>query len=215
MPHRPSHTKPLSSASTEASDRHADLRQRLIEAAAAEIAEKGLSGLKAREVTRRAGCALGALYTGFADLDDLVLHVNLRSLGLLGEALKAALPATGASPEDISQALARAYVAFALDQPQLWAALFPQNRPTPPPDWYRREHDQLIARLITPLGRLRPDLPPERMLLRIRTLFGAVHGVVQLSQQNQLVGVPREMLYEEVAALVTAMTLGARSACRR
>ena len=50
-------------------EKRSDLRTRLIDAAEAEIAEKGLLGLKARDVTARAGCALGAIYNAVSDLD--------------------------------------------------------------------------------------------------------------------------------------------------
>lgn len=200
-----------------AASRKAEMRQRLIDAAAAEIAEKGLNGLKARDLTRRAGCALGALYTAFTDLDDLVLHVNSRTLTQLGAALQQALPTGTTEAEAVTQALARAYVNFALSQPELWSTLFSH---TPPagrhiPDWHRQEYEMLMARIIAPLGKLRPDLPPARMLLRIRTLFGAVHGVVHLSLQDRPIGVPRDMLHEEVAALITAMAQGAREVAQR
>ena len=57
-----------------------DLRARLIEAARNRIMADGLPALRARDVTQDAGCALGGLYTVFADLDDLVLHVNSLTL---------------------------------------------------------------------------------------------------------------------------------------
>jgi hypothetical protein len=46
----------------------------------------------------------------------------------------------------------------------------------------------------------------------VRTLFGAVHGVVHLALQGRLVGVPETLLRQEVAALVAALVLGARAA---
>ena len=61
--------------------RREDLKGRLIEAAQARIQSSGLAGLRARDITADAGCALGALYTAFADLDDLILHVNSDNAG--------------------------------------------------------------------------------------------------------------------------------------
>ncbi|TIW14977.1 MAG: hypothetical protein E5V70_05110 [Mesorhizobium sp.] len=40
--------------------------------------------MRARDITADAGCALGALYTAFADLDKLILHVNSATLARLG-----------------------------------------------------------------------------------------------------------------------------------
>lgn len=193
-------------------ERKADLRTRLVTAAEAEIAEKGLSGLKARDVTGRAGCALGALYTAVADLDELVLRVNSRTLARLGAALA---PASGAGcPDAVTLALADAYAVFALKNRRLWSALFEHRLPegVEMPDWHRAEHEVLIARIGAPLMSLRPDLPEAALRLRVRTLFGAVHGVVHLAMQGRLVGVPEALLRQEVAALVAALVLGAKAA---
>jgi len=193
-------------------DRKVDLRTRLIAAAEAEIAEKGLLGLKARDVTQRAGCALGAIYNAVADLDELILRVNSRTLERLGAALA---PASGAgSPEAVTLALADAYAVFALENRRLWSALFEHRLPegVEMPDWHRQEHEVLIARIVEPLHRLRPDLPEAEVRLRVRTLFGAVHGVVHLALQGRLVGVPEPLLRQEVAALVGALVAGAKLA---
>jgi hypothetical protein len=78
------------------------------------------------------------------------------------------------------------------------------------PDWYAQAHEVLIARIGAPLAALRPDLPPQALRLRVRTLFGAVHGVVHLALQGRLVGLPEASLRPEVAALVGALVTGAR-----
>lgn len=191
-----------------ATARKPDLKTRLVEAAEREIAEKGLAGLKAREVAARAGCALGAIYTVFDDLDALVLQVNSRTLARLGEALQ---PPEG-GPETVTLALADAYARFALANRRLWSALFEHRLPegVEMPAWHRQEHEVLIARIGAPLAKLRPDLPEAALRLRVRTLFGAVHGVVHLSLQGRLVGLPEPALRAEVAALVSALVAGAR-----
>lgn len=186
-----------------------DLRTRLIDAAEAEIAEKGLRGLKARDVTARAGCSLGSLYTAVDDLDMLIIHVNSRTIARLGAALSQAAP-TGATPVEAMQALAQTYVAFALRETRLWSAIFnhrlPEGREVP--DWHKAEYPQLIQQIIGPLSHLRPDLPQDTLRLRAQTLFASVHGVVQLAIHGRFVGVPRDHLAAETRALVDAMTRG-------
>lgn len=68
-------------------EKREDLKLRLIEAARNRIAADGLSNLRARDVTQDVGCALGGLYTVFADLDDLVIHVNSATLKALEASL--------------------------------------------------------------------------------------------------------------------------------
>ena len=64
-----------------------DLKARLIAATRARIEQSGLAGLRARDITKDAGCALGGLYNAFDDLDHLILTVNLETLTLMQEAL--------------------------------------------------------------------------------------------------------------------------------
>lgn len=190
-----------------AESRKDDLRSRLIDAAETLVAQRGLSGLKARDVTTAAGCALGGLYTAFEDLDVLVLHVNARTLARLGAALRAAIPDT-ASAVGVLQSLAQGYVRFAKENPRLWTAIFahrlPEGRDIP--DWHRQNHAVLIAEIVQPIAALRPDLDPDALRVRAQTMFAAVHGVVQLSMHGRYVGVPDHLLAQEVEALVTAMT---------
>lgn len=196
-------------------EKRADLKTRLIEAAEAEILEHGLSGLKARAVTARAGCALGALYTAVEDLDMLVILVNSRTMARLGALLRARLVTAG-TPAAALQALAAVYVDFALDNTALWLALF-EHRPAEGrdfPQWHRDEHAVLIEVIAPHLGALRPDLPREALMLRARSTFAAVHGIVHLALQGRFVGLPQDVLRAEVAALVETLTLGAEQVRR-
>lgn len=186
-----------------------NLRHRLIDSAERRIAEQGLSGLKARQVTADAGCALGALYNVFDDLDDLVLHVNARTLDRLAAAFDAA-GRGGETAEEPMTVLARAYVRFALDNRMLWSAVFalalPEGRSAP--DWYIVRYRALIDQIVGPLATLRPDLLPDELQLRARTLFAAVHGVVRLFLDARFLAVPQDQITPEVTALVKAMTRG-------
>ncbi|MCA3502318.1 MAG: TetR/AcrR family transcriptional regulator [Rhodobacter sp.] len=189
------------------------LRHRLIDAAEQRIGEQGLAGLKARQVTADAGCALGALYNAFADLDDLVLHVNARTLDRLAAAFAGAYRA-GESAEETIAVLARTYVRFALENRLLWSAVFalalPEGRSAP--DWYVVRYRALIDQIADPLAKLRPDLSPDELQLRARTLFAAVHGVVRLFLEARFLAVPQDRITPEVAALVKAMTRGLSAA---
>lgn len=196
-------------------EKRADLKRRLIEAAEAEIAAHGLAGLKARAVTTRAGCALGALYTAFEDLDMLVIEVNSRTLARLGAALGTDLPQD--SPELALQALAARYADFAVANRPLWLALFEHrmSEGREVPDWHRRDHAVLVELIVPQLARLRPDMSPEALALRARTTFAAAHGVIHLALQGRFVGVPMAALKSEIAGLVETLTAGARQIAAR
>lgn len=186
-----------------------NLRDRLVTSAEALIAENGLRGLKARDVTKDAGCALGALYNAVQDLDELVMLVNSRTLARLGLVLRDAVP-IDATPQDTMQALARAYLDFAQNETNLWSSIFNLRLPdgVEIPEWHGAEYAVLIQEIISPLSKMRPDLDSVTLRLRAQTLFASVHGVVQLSIHGRSVGTPSELLAREVEALVDAMTRG-------
>jgi AcrR family transcriptional regulator len=189
-------------------EKREDLKARLIEAARSRIAAEGLANLRARDVTQDAGCALGGLYTAFADLDELIIHVNSSTL----QALEASLRRDGADIEDPVQMmrhLARGYLAFAVAHRHLWRALFEHQRPTTP-QWHLDEHLFLIGMIATPLADLQPALCDEDRSIRARTLFGAVHGVISISLEGRFVGLPLERLEQEIDEFVMLIARGTR-----
>src|SRR5205823_13199976 len=105
-------------------DRHAVLREQLIDAAERTIAGKGLAGLRARDLAREAGCAVGTIYNVFEHLDELILCVGLRTLAMLDTALGAVRSARPyGSPEDAADDLVRlalAYLEFAAAHTVRW-----------------------------------------------------------------------------------------------
>lgn len=195
--------------------RRVALREALVAAAERTVAAQGLAALRARDLARAAGCAVGAIYTVFPDLDALALAVNLRTLNLFDAALgpaeqpSAAIGGPGAAADELVR-LGLAYLAFAEAHPLRWDALF-RHRPPPgqrAPDWYVAEQARLFRRIERPLAALRPDLPePERGLLA-RSLFSATHGIVALGLDEQRMALPAAILRAQLETLVRAMSTG-------
>jgi len=185
------------------------LRDKLIEAATLRVEAGGIKDLNARTVTSDAGCALGSLYTAFVDLDDLIIHMNSRTLHALGEAVKTASE-TAQDPVAKLKALARAYVKFASNNHALWIALFDYAALTGAeiPQWHQNEQEVLIRYIVGPVTQLSRDLEPEALGLRIRTLFSAVHGIVSMSLEERFIGVPAEKLDAELMRFIDQMVAG-------
>jgi len=173
-------------------DRRAALRDRLTDIAEATIAARGPTALRARDLAAEAGCALGAIYTVFGDLTELVLLVNARTFAHLGRAVAAALADAPAEPVAQLVAMGRAYHAFAAANRPAWAAMFSVDRPAGegPPDWYRAEMDQLFTWIEAPLAVQMPDMAAPDRALMARALFSAVHGIVALGLDQAAAGVP-------------------------
>jgi AcrR family transcriptional regulator len=189
-------------------DRRTQLRQRLIEAAQETIAAQGLAGLKARDLAAAAGCALGAIYTAFDDLDELILRVNARTLQRLDAAIEAALG--DADAEQALQTMARTYLSFARREEPSWRALFEHRLPkgTAPPQWYVDARNRLFHRLDAPLEHLLPGTGQEARESLARTLFSAVHGVVALGLEEKIAETPPKLLDEQLEKVVRILADG-------
>lgn len=191
--------------------RHRALRDALLDAAARRIAEAGLAELKARDLARDAGCALGAVYTVFDDLDALVLAVNARTL----DALEAAVgqgDAVGADPVARIESLALALFAYAAANRQRWAAVVGHRMAggRPLPDWYAARLARLFQHVEAPLGALCPGLGAAARASLARSLFSAVQGVVQFGLDEKLQPMPEDLLRGHVRLLARALARGLR-----
>lgn len=189
-------------------ERRTALRDRLVDLARAQIAEGGLKSLRARDLAARADCALGAIYTVFGDLGEIVLAVNAQTFDRLGAAISAA--ARPAAPADRLVAMARAYHDFARENRHLWRALFDIERPAGerPPAWYMERMEQLLALIEEPLAMLLPGAEAGTRRLVARTLFGAVHGIVHLALDEAGAGLPEAEVDGMVALLLTRFAGG-------
>jgi len=195
-------------------DQHVALRTRLIDAAERTIADKGLTALKARDLAREAGCALGTIYNVFEHLDELVLCVGSRTLAMLETALGAARsPARHHSAEEAVADLVRlalAYLDFAATHTVRWRALFEHRMSEARllPEWFVEQQHALFAQAERPLAALLPELDRGARRTLARTLFSAVHGIVALGLEEKLVSQPLPDLRNQLAATVRAIATG-------
>ena len=186
-----------------------DLTRRLLEAAAMRMERYGLDGVNARDVTTDARCGLGTIYKCYHDLDALILHVNSRTLKRLDAALAAANRSTD-TPAERLVCLALAYLDFALQNVNIWSALFKHRLPadSPVPDWHVAEHRALFQHVCRPLSEIDPRLSDAALMVRARSIFAAVHGIVALSIEGKFVGLEREVTRSEIEAVVRALVRG-------
>ncbi len=116
----------MSKSAKPAADRkyhHGDLRQALIDAAIAIVAEEQNWNFSLREVARRAGVSHNAPYNHFAEKRDLLDAVAAVGFDTLRDAMASAL-ADSADASEAMLAIARAYVAVAAGNPALYRLMF-------------------------------------------------------------------------------------------
>jgi AcrR family transcriptional regulator len=193
--------------------RRRKLRDALIAAAERAIEIEGLRGIKARELAYQVGCAVGAIYNVFTDLDDLTFAVNALTLEQLEKALTVAGGDTADSQRDAIKALVHlglAYTDYAAANTRRWRVLFDHRLPEGKevPTWYMANLARLFVYIEEPLGKLAPALSPIRRALLARSLFSAVHGIVVIGLEEKLQHLPLPVLREQVTVMIDAMARG-------
>ena len=191
--------------------RRAELRERLIDIAEAQIRKDGSASLRARALAEEAGCAVGAIYNVFTDMPGLQLAVNGRTFARLGTRVTEAVAKQAkAPPVDRLVIMAKGYLGFAVDDPNLWRALFEVEMTTDSevPEWYLRDLSQLFAIIAGPLAELDPGADADEIDLRTRALFSSVHGIVLLGLERRISGVPIPRMEAMIEYLLKSFASG-------
>ncbi|MEM8597917.1 MAG: helix-turn-helix domain-containing protein, partial [Pseudomonadota bacterium] len=103
---------------------HGNLRAALIEATRALIAEKGVAGVTIADAARRAGVSAAAPYRHFESRDALIGATAEAGFARFADRLTAAWDDGRPSPLAAFEATGRAYLAFAREEPEYYAAMF-------------------------------------------------------------------------------------------
>ncbi|MEM6386493.1 MAG: TetR/AcrR family transcriptional regulator [Pseudomonadota bacterium] len=191
--------------------RRAELRERLIDIAEAQIREEGSASLRVRALAEKAGCAVGAIYNVFSEMPGLQLAVNGRTFARLGQRVTTAVSSRAeAPPVERLIVMAEAYLKFAADDPNLWRALFEveMTADSEVPDWYLKDLSQLFAIIAGPLSELDPSAGPDEIDLRTRALFSSVHGIVFLGLERRISGVPMHRMEAMIEYLLRSFAKG-------
>jgi AcrR family transcriptional regulator len=193
------------------SDHSREELHNLILEKAQEIAElEGLRGLTARRVAREIGYTIGTLYNLFDDLDDMIVHMNGRTLDALYDAL-ATVVLTG-EPENDLRVLVDRYVEFVDRHPKLWSVLFDHHLPEPKqlPEWHREKILRLLGLLERPLA---PFFDPGREAERLhaaRVFWSSLHGICSLESAGKVA--PDETVLALADTLISLFLAGLRRA---
>lgn len=200
-----------------ASQRRLDLREALVAAARRTVAGRGYEALRAREIAAEVGCAVGAIYNVFPDLDALILAVKSQTLDELQQEVLARLgeddSRTPAEARRRLLASAGVYLDFAQAHRRLWMSAFQHSSPeTPALAAYMERLDAIFGNVERPLAALLPTLAPQPRRLMARALFSAVHGIVQLGLDQKLGAVTQPTLRWQVESVLGAALDGLQAA---
>ncbi len=100
-----------------------EIRDMAIKAATSIVEKEGFQALTARKVAAAIGYTVGTLYHVFRNFDDLVIHVNARTIDEIGVLIEQQTRKKR-NPEARIRVMAEYYVQYATNHPDRWRLVF-------------------------------------------------------------------------------------------
>lgn len=148
-----------------------DLEGRLIAAGVELVAEAGTDALSLREIARRAGVSHGAPRRYFPTHQALLAAIAREGYRKLAAVVRETIGEAAGEPRAALLGLGRRYVAFARDEPGMFALMFRHD--------LLRGNDIGLREESTPLFGVLVELL-ERPAAEAAALWAALHGIAQL-----------------------------------
>lgn len=161
---------------------HGDLRAALLQAAEAELTERGIEGFTLRGVAKRAGVSHAAPAHHFRDTNALLTALATEAAERFRLAMEA--EQARAAPDAQARLIASGvgYVHFALANPALFDLMFSSKRPDFNDEALTCESDRAFAVLVDGVAALYGGDPLETVegRIRIANAWAHVHGIAEL-----------------------------------
>jgi AcrR family transcriptional regulator len=164
-----------------------ELKELALRAAAEIVDESGAAALSMREVARRIGYTVGALYLVFENLDDLIVHSNERTVIELRAALER-IRGRANQPAQTLRLLVAAYLGFALLHTARWRLVFEHRLPDgqkAPPTYagHTAAIFALVSRHLLEAGASRDATTADELAT---ALWSGAHGICMLAVSGKL-----------------------------
>ncbi|MGW5099850.1 TetR/AcrR family transcriptional regulator [Streptomyces sp. NPDC004100] len=171
----------MSESSTNESD--PGLRSRLVDAGVALLAAEGAQALGLREIARRAGVSHGAPRRYFPTHLELLSAIARRGFEELGDRVRDTLDSAADDPRERTEALARTYLRFALENPGMYELMFRHDVLESGHLGLRDTSLPLFGVLVELVGRVRPEADARQVAA---ALWANLHGLAQLWRWGSL-----------------------------
>ena len=193
------------------------IRSMALDAAEQIVVHEGAGKLSTRKVARAIGYTVGTLYLVFKNFDDLVLHVNARTLNDLYACLQRQADCTQAQPLESIKSLARAYFTFAQAHYSRWSLLFEYHSQGgfENPVWFEEQVRRIFILVGEQLLRFMPSLDDDAVQKTAHALWSGVHGICVLQLSDKLSVVHNIDAVKLTDELVTNFLLGMYSKADR
>jgi AcrR family transcriptional regulator len=193
---------------------HGNLKEALIRAALALIAQKGPAGFTFAEAARWAGVSPAAPYRHYRDRDELISDVARRGFELFEAALKQAWNEGRPDPSTAFERLGKAYLEFARAEPAYYSAMFEAGIPLETNPELREAGERAFGVLRAATETLVATMPAANrppVLMMALHIWALSHGIASLfgrgdAARRRLPMTPEELL--EAAVLLYLRGLG-------
>lgn len=167
-----------------------ELRELVISNSIDLINESAFVNFSTRKVASKIGYSVGTLYNVFDNHDDIILHVNERTIDDFYEFLQKCLKEN--TTEHPIKVLAENYFRYAKENYNLWSVLFEYKLHDlkTHPEWYRKKIDRLVAMTEEQLEAIVPD--QRKRNISAKLLWTGIHGITILTFSDKLRAVADE-----------------------
>jgi AcrR family transcriptional regulator len=157
-----------------------ELKAMVLDAAETIVNEEGFSALKVRKIAMEIGYTVGSIYMVFANMADLIMHINAKTLDAIAAQLE---QVQDLSAEQSIESMAMTYLKYATQNFNRWSKVFEYRLQTDTeiPDWYQEKVENVFAPVEARFAELAPELPDDYRKQAARALWGGVHGICVLS----------------------------------
>ena len=161
------------------------LQEMAIDAGRGIIRSQGFAQFSARKIATEIGYTVGTIYNVFGTHDNLILHINAKTLDAWYEDMQKRLTARKTPPS--IEDLALYYMEYSAAHYNEWSALFEHT--VPPdievPEWYApkmRQFFEVLETMVMPY--VRDNRRQARRAARV--LWAGIHGICLLSLSRKL-----------------------------
>ena len=168
---------------TERGYHHGNLKEALVRAALALIAEKGPAGFTFADAARWAGVSAAAPYRHYRDREELLADVARRGFDEFTDRLTKAWDQGKPDPQTAFQRLGKSYLAFARSEPAFYSAMFEAGVPPDANPELRAAGDRAFAVVRSSCEAISVLLPKDKRppaLMMALHIWALSHGIASL-----------------------------------
>jgi AcrR family transcriptional regulator len=190
---------------------HGHLREALINEACQQIEQEGAIALNLSKLAQKIGVSQPAVYRHFPNKQALAMSVAQRGLEQLAAALQNTTQTVESDSFEGIRAIAKAYVEFALNHPEMARLMFSMKERTTEPALQNASKAAAVPLFrIVEAAKRSNSLRNHDVEQAVRIIWAAIHGLAMLLMDEQLPSVTRspDELSNYIEATARALHIG-------